>query len=197
MDKNPGVTCVVNKTNIIDSTYRNFEMEVLAGESNLVTKVQASSPWCFQFNVLNPKGILCRGVMQGCCWDHSCAQCPSWQLSEPEGWLLLLHAFVLVCQGQTQPWGSGRLVFFQVHSLDLVMWIWSKKIQFPDFTKPCTMAGTEISISPTLQLRQHFAFAFFLSCQQQDKPPASSALTFIRCNHCVTAKCSSRRVSCL
>lgn len=45
----------MNKTNIIDSTYRNFEMEVLAGESNLVTKVQASSPWCFQFNVLNPK----------------------------------------------------------------------------------------------------------------------------------------------
>lgn len=53
------------------------------------------------------------------------------------------------------------------------------------------------SISPTLQLRQHFAFAFFLSCQQQDKPPVSSALTFIGCNHCVTAKCSSHRVSCL
>lgn len=31
---------MVNKTSIIDSTYRNFEMEVLAGESNLVTKVQ-------------------------------------------------------------------------------------------------------------------------------------------------------------
>lgn len=43
MDKNPGITCVVNKTNIIDSTYRNFEMEVLAGENNLVTKVQAFS----------------------------------------------------------------------------------------------------------------------------------------------------------
>lgn len=40
IDKNPGITCVVNKTSIIDSTYRNFEMEVLAGESNLVTKVQ-------------------------------------------------------------------------------------------------------------------------------------------------------------
>ncbi|KAM9014440.1 tRNA (guanine(37)-N(1))-methyltransferase isoform 2-T2 [Ara ararauna] len=38
IDKNPGITCVVNKTNIIDSTYRNFQMEVLAGESNLVTK---------------------------------------------------------------------------------------------------------------------------------------------------------------
>lgn len=44
MDKNPGITCVVNKTNIIDSTYRNFEMEVLAGENNLVTKVEAFSP---------------------------------------------------------------------------------------------------------------------------------------------------------
>ncbi|XP_066043038.1 tRNA (guanine(37)-N1)-methyltransferase isoform X2 [Chamaea fasciata] len=43
MDKNPGITCVVNKTNIIDSTYRNFEMEVLAGENNLVTKVKENN----------------------------------------------------------------------------------------------------------------------------------------------------------
>lgn len=42
MDKNPGITCVVNKTNTIDSTYRNFQMEVLAGEDNMVAKV--SSP---------------------------------------------------------------------------------------------------------------------------------------------------------
>lgn len=40
MDKNPGVTCVVNKTNSIDSTYRNFKMEVLAGEENMVAKVK-------------------------------------------------------------------------------------------------------------------------------------------------------------
>lgn len=40
MDKNPGVTCVVNKTNTIDSTYRNFQMEVLAGESDMVAKVR-------------------------------------------------------------------------------------------------------------------------------------------------------------
>uniref|UniRef100_A0A671WEF1 tRNA (guanine(37)-N1)-methyltransferase n=1 Tax=Sparus aurata TaxID=8175 RepID=A0A671WEF1_SPAAU len=40
MDKNPGVTCVVNKTNMIDSTYRNFKMEVLAGEENMVAKVK-------------------------------------------------------------------------------------------------------------------------------------------------------------
>ncbi|KAF7201790.1 tRNA (guanine(37)-N(1))-methyltransferase [Nothobranchius furzeri] len=40
MDKNPGVTCVVNKTNIIDSTYRNFCMDVLAGEENMVAKVK-------------------------------------------------------------------------------------------------------------------------------------------------------------
>uniref|UniRef100_A0A8B9Q0S3 tRNA (guanine(37)-N1)-methyltransferase n=1 Tax=Apteryx owenii TaxID=8824 RepID=A0A8B9Q0S3_APTOW len=43
IDKNPGVTCVVNKTSIIDSTYRNFQMEVLAGESNLVTKVKENN----------------------------------------------------------------------------------------------------------------------------------------------------------
>lgn len=65
MDKNPGITCVVNKTSIIDSTYRNFEMEVLAGENNLVTKVEAFSPW--YFNVLKAKGIFWRDVMQGCC----------------------------------------------------------------------------------------------------------------------------------
>ncbi|XP_054651461.1 tRNA (guanine(37)-N1)-methyltransferase [Dunckerocampus dactyliophorus] len=40
MDKNPGVTCVVNKTNMIDSAYRNFKMELLAGEENMVTKVK-------------------------------------------------------------------------------------------------------------------------------------------------------------
>ncbi|TRY55261.1 hypothetical protein DNTS_015741, partial [Danionella cerebrum] len=40
MDKTPGITCVVNKTNTIDSTYRNFQMEVLAGESNMVAKVR-------------------------------------------------------------------------------------------------------------------------------------------------------------
>lgn len=31
LEKTPNITLVVNKTNIIDSTYRNFEMEVLAG----------------------------------------------------------------------------------------------------------------------------------------------------------------------
>ncbi|XP_034051246.1 tRNA (guanine(37)-N1)-methyltransferase [Thalassophryne amazonica] len=40
MDKNPGISCVVNKTDIIDSTYRNFKMEVLAGEENMVSKVK-------------------------------------------------------------------------------------------------------------------------------------------------------------
>ncbi|XP_066550637.1 tRNA (guanine(37)-N(1))-methyltransferase [Amia ocellicauda] len=43
MDKNPGVTCVVNKTNTIDSTYRNFQMEVLAGDGNMVAKVRENS----------------------------------------------------------------------------------------------------------------------------------------------------------
>lgn len=38
MDKNPWVTCVVNKTNTIDSTYRFFKM-VMVGEENMVAKV--------------------------------------------------------------------------------------------------------------------------------------------------------------
>ncbi|KAK5857415.1 hypothetical protein PBY51_010663 [Eleginops maclovinus] len=40
IDKNPGVTCVVNKTNMIDTTYRFFKMEVLAGEENMVAKIK-------------------------------------------------------------------------------------------------------------------------------------------------------------
>uniref|UniRef100_A0ACB8G693 tRNA (Guanine(37)-N1)-methyltransferase n=2 Tax=Sphaerodactylus townsendi TaxID=933632 RepID=A0ACB8G693_9SAUR len=41
IDKNPGLTCAVNKTNIIESAYRNFQMEVLAGEeANMITKVK-------------------------------------------------------------------------------------------------------------------------------------------------------------
>uniref|UniRef100_A0A8C7HKJ8 SAM-dependent methyltransferase TRM5/TYW2-type domain-containing protein n=1 Tax=Oncorhynchus kisutch TaxID=8019 RepID=A0A8C7HKJ8_ONCKI len=39
MDKNPWVTCVVNKTNTIDSTYRFFKM-VMVGEENMVAKVR-------------------------------------------------------------------------------------------------------------------------------------------------------------
>ncbi|XP_032091625.1 tRNA (guanine(37)-N1)-methyltransferase [Thamnophis elegans] len=41
VDKNQGITCAVNKINIIDSTYRNFEMELLAGDgANMITKVK-------------------------------------------------------------------------------------------------------------------------------------------------------------
>uniref|UniRef100_A0A8D0H005 tRNA (guanine(37)-N1)-methyltransferase n=1 Tax=Sphenodon punctatus TaxID=8508 RepID=A0A8D0H005_SPHPU len=40
IDKNPGITSAVNKLNIIESTYRNFQMEVLAGEENMIAKVK-------------------------------------------------------------------------------------------------------------------------------------------------------------
>ncbi|XP_069063508.1 tRNA (guanine(37)-N1)-methyltransferase isoform X2 [Pleurodeles waltl] len=43
MDKNPGVTSVVNKTNTIDTTYRNFQMEILAGDNNMITKVRENN----------------------------------------------------------------------------------------------------------------------------------------------------------
>lgn len=39
VDKNPGITSAVNKTSNIDNTYRNFQMEVLCGEENMLTKV--------------------------------------------------------------------------------------------------------------------------------------------------------------
>lgn len=37
LDKISDVRTVVNKTNIIDNTYRNFSMEILAGEENMIT----------------------------------------------------------------------------------------------------------------------------------------------------------------
>ncbi|XP_034714712.1 tRNA (guanine(37)-N1)-methyltransferase [Etheostoma cragini] len=58
MDKNPGVTCVVNKTNTIDSTYRNFKMEVMAGEENMVAKVKENGvTYEFDFSLVywNPR----------------------------------------------------------------------------------------------------------------------------------------------
>lgn len=43
IDKNPGITSAVNKINNIDNTYRNFQMEVLSGEENMMTKVWSIS----------------------------------------------------------------------------------------------------------------------------------------------------------
>ncbi|XP_044292341.1 tRNA (guanine(37)-N1)-methyltransferase isoform X2 [Varanus komodoensis] len=41
IDKNQGITCAVNKINNIENAYRNFQMEVLAGdETNMITKVK-------------------------------------------------------------------------------------------------------------------------------------------------------------
>ena len=40
MDKVPTVKTVVNKLNQIDNTFRNFKMELLAGEDQFVTKVR-------------------------------------------------------------------------------------------------------------------------------------------------------------
>ncbi|XP_006891886.1 PREDICTED: tRNA (guanine(37)-N1)-methyltransferase [Elephantulus edwardii] len=43
IDKNPGITSAVNKINNIDNTYRNFQMEVLSGEENMLTKVRENN----------------------------------------------------------------------------------------------------------------------------------------------------------
>ena len=37
LDKLPAIRTVVNKTRTIDNTYRNFQMELLAGESDFIT----------------------------------------------------------------------------------------------------------------------------------------------------------------
>lgn len=49
IDKNPGITSAVNKINNIDNTYRNFQMEVLSGEENMITKVRENS-YTYEFD---------------------------------------------------------------------------------------------------------------------------------------------------
>lgn len=49
IDKNPGITSAVNKISNIDSTYRNFQMEVLSGEENMLTKVRENN-YSYEFD---------------------------------------------------------------------------------------------------------------------------------------------------
>ncbi|XP_038191810.1 tRNA (guanine(37)-N1)-methyltransferase isoform X3 [Arvicola amphibius] len=49
IDKNPGITSAVNKTSNIDNTYRNFQMEVLSGEENMLTKVRENN-YTYEFD---------------------------------------------------------------------------------------------------------------------------------------------------
>ncbi|KAL1789965.1 tRNA (guanine(37)-N1)-methyltransferase [Sigmodon hispidus] len=49
IDKNPGLTSAVNKTSNIDNTYRNFQMEVLSGEENMLTKVRENN-YTYEFD---------------------------------------------------------------------------------------------------------------------------------------------------
>nr|XP_035116549.1 tRNA (guanine(37)-N1)-methyltransferase isoform X2 [Callithrix jacchus] len=49
IDKNPGITSAVNKINNIDNTYRNFQMEVLSGEQNMMTKVRENN-YTYEFD---------------------------------------------------------------------------------------------------------------------------------------------------
>ncbi|XP_076048531.1 tRNA (guanine(37)-N(1))-methyltransferase-like [Oratosquilla oratoria] len=49
LDKVPGITMVVNKTNVIDNTFRNFSMEVVAGKGDTVATVKENGR-TFQFD---------------------------------------------------------------------------------------------------------------------------------------------------
>ncbi|KAI7868176.1 Met-10+ like-protein-domain-containing protein [Spinellus fusiger] len=42
LDKNKNITCVVNKTDSIEATYRYFKMELLAGDGNMIAVVKES-----------------------------------------------------------------------------------------------------------------------------------------------------------
>uniref|UniRef100_A0A3B4V935 Uncharacterized protein n=1 Tax=Seriola dumerili TaxID=41447 RepID=A0A3B4V935_SERDU len=95
----PRITCVVNKTNIIDSTYRNFKMEVLAGEENMVTKVSytCERKWEHQrvwssSNVVDTVLDVCCGVGPFAirCWPARVPMC--WPNdSEPRSYRWLQH----------------------------------------------------------------------------------------------------------
>jgi hypothetical protein len=45
MDKNPHLRTVVNKMDSIDTTFRFFKMELLAGEDDMVAEVVSISLW--------------------------------------------------------------------------------------------------------------------------------------------------------
>jgi tRNA (guanine37-N1)-methyltransferase len=49
IDKNPVIKTVVNNTNEIDNTFRNFKMELLAGENNMVTQARENG-FAYQFD---------------------------------------------------------------------------------------------------------------------------------------------------
>lgn len=51
IQKNKKIKSVVNKTNQIDNTYRNFQMEVLAGDTNMVTKLV--SKWSYKMHTIH------------------------------------------------------------------------------------------------------------------------------------------------
>lgn len=53
LDKNPSIKTVVNKLNTIHAEYRYFEMELLAGENNLITTaIEHKLKYCMDFSKL-------------------------------------------------------------------------------------------------------------------------------------------------
>ncbi|CAH1974597.1 unnamed protein product [Acanthoscelides obtectus] len=59
-DKVPGCRTVVNKANIIDNTYRNFEMEVLTGDPDMLTTIKENNcRFKFDFSKVYWNSRLC------------------------------------------------------------------------------------------------------------------------------------------
>ncbi|GAA5811319.1 hypothetical protein MFLAVUS_004752 [Mucor flavus] len=77
LDKNKKIKSVVNKTNEIDNTYRNFQMELLAGKDDMITELIVESNTSFPFrkkmsavlNLIFPKYIGIRDYKQNIAGD--------------------------------------------------------------------------------------------------------------------------------
>ncbi|VEN37930.1 unnamed protein product [Callosobruchus maculatus] len=60
LDKVPGCRTVVNKTNIIDNTYRNFTMDILIGDPDMLTTVKENNcKFKFDFSKVYWNSRLC------------------------------------------------------------------------------------------------------------------------------------------
>ncbi|CAG2062516.1 unnamed protein product, partial [Timema podura] len=92
LDKVKGVKTVVNKIDIIDSKYRNFQMEILCGENNMIVEVRENHCiYTFDFSLVYWNPRLCTEherivemLKEGDILYDVCAESFKWLLSNVE-----------------------------------------------------------------------------------------------------------------